>query len=54
MKIQELKITKLARVSVKLSNTWGLDFDLADQNFIRWHSTLVITDPFYEQQYENN
>ena len=31
---------------MEFANSGRLDFDLPDFNFMRWHDTLVITDPF--------
>lgn len=37
---------KAVQQIVEFANTWHLEFDLPDFNFMRWHDTLVITDPF--------
>lgn len=37
---------KAVQQIVEFANNWHLDFDLPDFNFMRWHDTLVITDPF--------
>ena len=37
---------KAVQQIVEFADTWHLDFDLPDFNFMRWHDTLVITDPF--------